>query len=192
MEFPSVRSLRRPISGGLLALALVAGAAGLAAQPDNPELGRVQETVRGAISDAMDAGTFKKSGWTSGRLDAATVAEMHATLNRRLGEHMTGAALAAWQRALHESIDRDSDGEHVIVLAGGADEIEFETVEVDGESATATGRAHVWVAWVINKTDVDGPRSARPAQWDSFSATLAQIDGTWYVDTLGLNPEAGG
>ncbi len=191
MAFPDIRSRARPISAGLIAVALIAALAGLGAKPEDPEAPRVQEAVRGAINDAMDAGTFKVPEWTSGRLDAVTVQAMHVTLDRRLEEHMTGRALAAWQAALHESIDRDSDGEHVVVTAGGADKIEFEAVGVDGDSASATGRVHVWVTWVILKADVQGPHRARPAQWDTFSASLVRSDGRWYVETLRLEPETG-
>jgi len=179
----------RPISGGLIAAALIGALVGLGAKPEDPEALRIQDAVRGAINDAMDAGTFKTPEWTSGRLDAVTVRAMHVTLDRRLGEHMTGRALADWQRALHEAIDRDSDGEHVVVTAGGADKIEFETVDVDGDSARATGRVHVWVTWVILKADVPGPHRGGPAQWDAFSASLVRSDGRWYVETIRLGPE---
>ena len=160
--------------------------------PQDPEAPQVQDAVRGAVNDAMDAGTFKDPNWTSGRLDAATVAAMHRTLDRRLQEHMTGPALAAWQRVLHEAIDRDSDGEHVIVTAGGAEQFEFEVVEMSGDSATAAGRARVWVTWVIHKDGIQGPRAGRPAGWDDFSATLVRLDGRWYVEQLRLQPEEGG
>jgi len=151
-------SAGRSIFAGLIGLVLLAGCASLGANAWDLEAPRVQEAVRGAVNDAMDAGTFKDPNWKTGRLDPATVAAMHTTLDRRLQEHMTGPALAAWQRALHEAIDRDSDGEHVVVTAVGAEQFEFEAVEVSGDAATAAGRARVWVTWVIHKEGVQGER----------------------------------
>jgi len=176
----------------MLALALVTSIAASTAGPGDPEARRVADVVRSAIDDVLDAGTFKVPGWTGGRLDAAIVRAMHVALERRLEEHMTGPALAAWQGALHEAIDRDSDGEHVVVTAGGTDRIEFETVETDGQAARAAGRVHVWVTWVILGRDAQGPRSGRPAHWDTFAATLGRTGGRWFVETLRLEPEAGG
>jgi hypothetical protein len=152
----------------------------------------IQAVVRGAINDAMDAGTYKAPGWSSGRLDTAAITATHERLDRQLRVNMTGRALASWLQALSSAIDRDSDGEHVIVTAGGVDDIQYDAVQVDGDTAAATGRAHTWVTWVIHKSGVPGPQSARPSGWDRFSAGLVRIDGKWYVETLGLGPEAGG
>jgi hypothetical protein len=137
----------------------------------------------------MDAGTSKAPSWDSGALDASTVQAMHANLDRRLKEHMTGRALAAWQQSLHAAIDRDSDGEHLVVTAGGTDRIEFGEIAVVGDRAKAGGRAHVWVDWVIHKPGVTGPQSGHPVEWNGFTATLTRIDGNWYVDELTLKPE---
>jgi hypothetical protein len=163
----------------------------IAAQPDDPETPHVQSAVRAAINDAMDAGTYKGVG-TTGPVGPAVVKATHANLDRRLKEHMTGKAKAAWQHALSEAIDRDSDGEHLIVTAGGVDRFETSTVEVKGDSATISGRAHVWVTWVIHKAEVKGPHTGHPVEWDAFSATLTRIDGKWYVDGLVLKPEGNG
>lgn len=187
------RALVRPLSGAGLAVCLAVAALSLGAEAKHPEAGVIQAVVRGAITDAMDAGTYKSPDWKTGPLDGSVVAGMHQVLDRRLGDHMTGRALAEWRRALHEAIDRDSDGEHVIVTAGGVDQIEFETVDVVDESAaTATGRAHVWATWVIHKADVGGPHTGRPNGWDHFAAALLKVDGEWLVDDLLLQPEAGG
>jgi hypothetical protein len=164
----------------------------MGAKQVDPETPRVQEAVQGALNDVMDAGTYKTPEWATGPLNAATVMAMHTTLNKRLKEHLTGPALAAWQRSLHTAIDRDSDGEHVIVTAGGADRFDFEKVDVDGDSASALGRAEVWATWEIHKANVPGAQTGRPTEWDMFSASLVQIDGIWYVESLELNPETGG
>ena len=186
-----MRRLALPVRWGLLALALSTSIAASATGPGDPEAPRIEAAVRDAINDVLDAGTFKTPGWRGGRLDAATVEAIHRELDRRLEAHMTGPALAAWRGALHAAIDRDSDGEHVVVTAGGADEVEFETVETDGDSAGATGRAHVWVTWTILGGDAARQPGARPGQWDAFSATLVRKDGRWFVETLRLEPEAG-
>ena len=190
MSIREIRRPGRPVSAGLVVLAVVSAV--LLMGSANPEGPRIQEVVRGAIDDAMDAGTYKAPGWTTGRLDEATLAAMHATLDRRLKEHMTGRALAGWQRDLHAAIDRDSDGEHVIVTAGGVDQIEFESVTLDGDSARANGRAHLWATWVIHKAGVPGPQSGHPEEWDDFAATLVRVNDAWFVDSLTLDPEGGG
>jgi hypothetical protein len=99
-------------------------------------------------------------------------------------------ALTQWLGVLDTAIDRGSDGEHVIVTAGGVDKIEFSSLSVDGDSATASGRAHTWVTWKINKTDVPGPRTGRPTGWDLFKVTLLKVDGQWLVSQLDLEPKA--
>jgi hypothetical protein len=179
----------RLVAGPLVALAIGVGLVTMDAKADRAETPRVQESVRAAIDDAMDAGTYKAPSWDKGALDASTVQAMHANLDRRLKEHMTGRALAAWQQSLHEAIDRDSDGEHLVVTAGGTDRIEFGEIAVVGDRANAGGRAHVWVDWVIHKPGVTGQQSGHPVEWDGFRATLTRIDGNWYVDELTLKPE---
>jgi hypothetical protein len=102
---------------------------------------------------------------------------------------MTGRALAAWRQRIQEAIDRDSDGDHVVVTAGGTDTIESGEIEVHGDHATAGGRARVWVNWVVHKPGVKGSQSGNPVEWDGFTATLTRIDDNWYVDDLTLKPE---
>ena len=152
----------------------------------------IRDTVRGAITDAMDAGTYKSTTWTSGPLDGATIRAMHSTLDSRLREHMTGRALATWKRALDDAIDRDSDGHHVVATAGGVDQIQLGGIGIDGDQARAEGRARIWVDWVIHGADVAGPHDGHPAGWDRFTAMLDRVNGRWYVEELSLEPEAGG
>ena len=78
------------------------------------------------------------------------------------------------------------------MTAGGVDKIEFDTLSVVGDTATASGRAHTWVTWKINKPDVPGPKTGHPTGWDLFHASLVNEDGTWLVGQLELEPESPG
>jgi hypothetical protein len=106
--------------------------------------------------------------------------------------HFTGEALAQWMGVLDTAIDRDSDGEHVIVTAGGVDKIEFDSISIDETTAKASGRAHTWVSWKINKADVPGPKTGHPNGWDLFEVTLSKVDGKWLVSYLDLQPQSPG
>lgn len=175
---------------GAVSVLLAIGLASLGAQ--NPAAPAIKATVKAAIVDIRDAATYKAPGWTSGRLDSANVRKTHDRLHASMKSHLTGEALAQWMGVLDTAIDRDSDGEHVIVTAGGVDKIEFDTLSVVGDTATATGRAHTWVTWKINKPDVPGPKTGRPTGWDLFHVRLANVDGKWLVSQLELEPQSPG
>jgi len=189
MSVSSVIKHPRRISIGLLGVLVLLAPVILGATTTDPASPQIQAAVRGAITDAVDAGTYKDTACTSGPLAQSVVQQMHATLASRLAQHMTGRALAHWRTALDIAINRDSDGQHVIVTAGGTDQIEFSDVTVSKNTATAVGRAHTWVTWVIHDPRVPGPHSARPSGWSAFSAALVLINGTWYVEQMSLVPE---
>jgi len=170
---------------------LAMGLASLGAQ--NPEAPAIKTVVRAAITDIRDAGTYKAPGWTHGRLDNANVQATHDRLHENMKSHFTGKALARWMGLLDTAIDRDSDGEHVIVTAGGVDKIEFSNVTVTGNSAVATGRAHTWITWMIIQPDaVEQHTTGHPTTWDLFDAHLVLADGAWLVSDLELEPQGGG
>ena len=171
------------VAGGLLASVMGASSPGAAAEP------QIQAAVRGALNDIMDAGTFKVAGWSNGPLDQASVSNMHAILHDRLGHFLTGAALDSYRATLDETIDRESDGNHVVVTAGGADQFEWSEILVDGDHASVAAHARTWITWVIKKADVPGPRSGHPIEWDRVIADLELVDGTWLVNHLEFQPE---
>jgi hypothetical protein len=177
-------------STAAFAVLITVGLASLGAQ--NPAAPAIKTTVRSAIADIRDAATYKTPDWSNGHLDSANVKETHDRLHGSMKAHFTDGALAQWMGVLDAAIDRDSDGEHVIVTAGGVDKIEFSTLSVIGDSATATGRAHTWITWKIIKPDVPGPRTGRPTTWDLFRARLVNVNGTWLVSELDLEPQGGG
>ena len=183
----------RPSSGKTVAAgAVLLGIALTTLGAQNPAAPTIKTTVRSAIADIRDAATYKTPGWTSGHLDAADVKATHERLQRSMKAHFTSDALLRWGSVLSNAIDRDSDGEHVVVTAGGVDQIEFSTLSVTGESATASGRAHTWVTWKIIKPNVPGPSTGHPTGWDLFEARLVDVDGTWLVSDLDLQPQGGG
>ncbi len=180
---------RRAVGASVL-LALATAVLSLGAQ--NPTDPKVEDAVVKAVGDIRDAATYK-APWAAGQLPDAARQAMHSTLANQMSKHLAGAALIQWTAVLDAAIDRDSDGQHVIVTAGGVDGSDFDPVKVDGTHATASGRVHTWVTWVIHDDQqVEGPHAGRPSGWDVFEATLEQIDGAWYVTDLTLQPQFGG
>ena len=173
---------------GMLAIGVLV-AAGPLAQQDSA---RIKAVVRASIEDVFDAATFKEPDWRGGRLNNQAEAAMHVTLDARLSSHMTGDALAHWGGSLHEAIDRDSDGEHVVVTAGGVDKIEFEESWTEDGVTQTSGRVHHWITYIILDKSVQGPQAGRPEQWSRFSASVVSRDGSWLVETLNLQPEQPG
>jgi hypothetical protein len=172
---------------GTFAVLLAIGLASLGAQ--NPADPAIKTTVRAAIADVRDAATYKTPNWSNGRLDAANVRATHDRLAKSMNAHFTEAGQAHWKQILDVAIDRDSDGDHVVVTAGGVDQIQFDTVSVTGDHASVSGRAHTWVTWRIIKPDFKGARTGHPTGWEAFDATLVQVDGKWLVDQLNLAPQ---
>lgn len=185
---------RRTLSGGASAVLGLIAVASMGAE--NPDATAAKTEVRGAITAVMDGGTFKPLVRVGSRprtalLSRTNVSAIHRRLASELDAHMTGKALMRWRNVLDLAIDRDSDGEHVLVTEGGVDDIAFESVKVDGDKAHAVGRAHTWVKWIIVQ-DIEGPRSGRPSGWEEFEADLVKQDGRWQVETLDLHPVPGG
>ena len=179
--------LKRP--GVALALVAIAGLAlvgFVTSTAADPTTSDIEGAVRHAIEDTLDAATFK-SGWQGQTaLDQGSVVAMHSVLDGRLRSHLSGNALASWGAKLHAAIDRESDGQHVIVVAGGVDQIQFSKVDVSGGTAVATGRSLDWIRWV------QGSDQASPKAWDTFSARLVLTNGHWLVDDLIVHPEQSG
>jgi hypothetical protein len=177
------------VSVGLIVVASFAALISIGAQsPTDPS---IKKAVVGAVADIRDAATYK-TPWTAGSLPAAARQAMHTTLATRMSQNMAGKALVHWKGILDAAIDRDSDGAHVIVTAGGVDKSEFDPIVIDGTHATASGRMHTWVTWVIHDQSVPGPHAGRPNGWDVFEASLDEVGGQWYVTDLTLQPEFGG
>ena len=160
----------------------------LGASNSNPAVPQIEASLRLAIEDTLDGAAFKTPGWTSGPLDDASVVAIHATLVGRLRSHMTGGALRSWSAALDAAIDRERDGQHVVITSGGVAELEIEQLDVSGDRATVSARSLDW----IRSTTLGSRFVASPAAWDGVSATLLRVDGSWLVSELSLQPERSG
>lgn len=101
---------------------------------------------------------------------------------------MTGSALSKYRVSLHAAIDREADGQHLIVVSGGTTTVQIANLDVTGTTASVSGRSLSWIVWV----DPVSGASARPEAWDTFTATLGLTDGVWLVSDLSLTPENSG
>jgi hypothetical protein len=111
---------------------------------------------------------------------------MHARLDNELRAAFAGEARQRWGQSLHEAIDRDSDGQHVVVTAGGVSAFTVETEQILGDSAELTGRATSWITWIILDPGYPGPRAGHPSDEIAFQARLTRMDGQWQVVELSL------
>jgi len=171
------------ISGavGLITIATcVASITGCAAGP----LPSQQAVVREAIADVFGAGTYHLDEVRSNLPDAAAVAEAHADVASRLSAHMTGPALVRWQVALDEAVDAQSDGQHLIAVEGGVDQIRFESATQDRSSWLMTGFAHTWSQWFNPAQQQTG----EPDGWSRFEVTVVETPDGWRVSELELTP----
>jgi hypothetical protein len=172
-----------------MAVAVVTVAAGTMVI-SNDEASRIQVSVKGALTDTLDAATFKDAGWQKGELAADKRAAMHTRLESKLAVHMTGDALAHFRRVLDETIEASANGENMVATAGGVSKFEVATMETGtpGE-AHVTGRVYAWVTHVTHEDSTDGKGSGRTEGWGGFTATVVRVDGTWLVSELDYWPE---
>ena len=173
-----------------LSLVLVCAVASLVLGASNadPAPEQIKASLQSAIEDTLDGAAFKTAGWTAGALDDASVVAMHATLDARLRSHMTGAALQSWSAALHAAIERERDGQHVVVTSGGVTQLEIGRLDVSGDRAIVSGRS----LDSIRSTTLGSTVVSTPTAWDRVSATLLRVDGSWLVSELSLQPEQSG
>lgn len=173
-----------------LSLVLVCAVASLVlgASNSDPAAAQIKVSLQSAIEDTLDGAAFKAAGWTGGPLDNGSVATMHATLEVRLRSHMTGDALLSWSEALHAATDRERDGQHVVVTAGGVTQLEIGRLDVSGDRAIVSGRS----LDSIRSTTLGSTVVSSPTAWDRVSATLLRVDGSWLVSELSLQPEQSG
>lgn len=159
---------------------------------DVPEA--VRDRAIAALLTVYQAGTYLPEDFSDGLPGDDRVAEIQESLRSAIDASFTGEARNRYLELLIAAVDRQRDGEHVISVGGGAQEIEFESADQNADSATVTGRALVFADWLIVVPDWSDEREGRAQRWNVFELHLVRQGGNWLVDEISLNAasDAGG
>ncbi len=125
---------------------------------------------------------------TDGTLAASALTSAKASANAQLADVYVGDLLATRQKQMDDALAAQSSGQ-VYLYGGGTSSLEFLSIRIDGDTATAVVQATTWslVGQSVNGQVV----TARPSNTETFNFALVRGTNGWRIDDESLQFEPG-
>jgi hypothetical protein len=152
--------------------------------PD-PDQAAVRRTVEQGLLAQQDALSAPASG---GPMGAAAIAQFKSQVRDRLSQYFTGPALANFVSVEQANVDNLASGS-VRYLAGGADNVQFQSISIKGASATVQATASMWAKMETLPSPGDNatPRIDTPRGDDVINLTLVKVGAHWLIQSESLD-----
>jgi hypothetical protein len=161
---------------------------GTLSAPD-PDQAAIRRTVEQGLLAQQDALSVPASG---GPMGAVAIAQFKGQVRDRLAQYFTGPALANFVSVEQANIDTLASGS-VRYLAGGADNVQFQSIRIKGASATVQATASMWAKMetLPSPGDNSTPRFDSPRADTIINLTLVKVGADWLIRGESLEPASG-
>ncbi len=170
---PSRRRVLLALAALATVVVLMIGVVAMGATAANPDVARVQTVAREALIAEHEIGIVPNGG---NAVTQAVREQMLAQARDLVTTHYTGTLMQTRLAQFQDAV-RAAGGGGPIVLDGGAKDISFGNVTIDGTSATVRLRATTFLKVAQS---VDGP-VANPQNIADYRFQLEKVDGRWLI-----------
>jgi hypothetical protein len=155
----------------------------------HPEQAAIRQTVEQGLLAQQDAISVPASGRPMG---AAATAQFKSQVRDRLAQYFTGSALANFVNVEQANVDNLASGS-VRYLAGGADNLQFQSISIKSASATVHATASMWakIETLPSPGDNSTPRIDSPRADTIINLTLVKVGADWLIQSESLEPASG-
>jgi hypothetical protein len=141
-----------------------------------------ESALRGVVTAALHAQqevAVPPASYGGGPMSTALQQELSSNGRQELAKVFAKGQLEQAEKNLDAVIAAEAPGD-VLTLGAGINNIDITSVEIDGDSATATATADLWASFA--QVQADGSQvPAHPTNTKLFTLSLSRIDGSWYV-----------
>ena len=159
----------------------------MTSSPPSADAVAVQDTITHAINTLQTATIVVAPGALPASASDAALAARAQAMQSILGHYFTGEPLARFSESLKNALQtqmqvglRDVDG--------GAQQVQFQTLAIQGDQAAGTARALIWIR--TEPMTGDGNAWAPEGWWD-YSFHAVRVGPGRLVDELTFKPEKG-
>jgi hypothetical protein len=170
----------------VVVLALVGAVALTRGEGATPTEAAARDAVTQGIAALQRATIIAPPGTSANGVSQSDLAQRSAQIPSLLGQYFAGEPLTRFTKANQAALaDQMSSSQRDI--DGGVKQSQITSLTIDGNEATGTLRALVWIK---GQSSLDGTTNASQGWWD-YTFHLVRQTGGWRIDQLTFTPEPG-